>query len=144
MPFELKQGAVTEGLPTITLAGHPYLVPRLRLRERIAIARLAPKVKAISEKFPSKEALAAGAMIDLSEDDYLVMVDVAKHALAALYPSVTRDDLLNETIEFDELFAAYPVIVAQGMSRRASAADPEGEAKATSQTNSSGEGSSPT
>jgi len=50
MPFELKLGAVTEGLPVITLAGHTYCVPRLRLRERIAIAQLAPKVKALATR----------------------------------------------------------------------------------------------
>ena len=140
MPLSLKDGASIEGLPTITLAGKPYYVTRLRLRERIPIATLAKKVKAIVEKLPTKEALAGGAEIGLTDDDYLTLVEVIRLSLVALYPSVTTDDLLNEEVEFDELFAAYPTIIAQGTSRRA----PAGEATATSQTSVSGDGSSPT
>lgn len=139
MSLEIKAGAVTEGLPQIQLAGVPYFVAKLPLRARIAIATLAPKVKAILERFPSKEALEAGAVVNIPEEDYLLLVEIARHGLATLYPTITRDDLLNEPIDFDELFAAYPVIINQGMSRRARET---GEATATNP--STGEGSSPT
>lgn len=139
MVLKLKEGAETEGLPTINLAGLPYHVGSLRLRERIAVAALAPRVKAIVAKLPSAEEMKQGATATMSEDDYLILVDVIRHGLVKLYPAVTRDSLLDEQIDLNELFAAYPVIVAQGTSRRAST----GEAQATSPTPSSGEGSSP-
>lgn len=140
MPLEIKAGAETAGLPTIKLAGKDYYVDKLRLRERIEIAQRAEKVKETYEKFPSKEAIQAGASVKLTEDDYLNLVDVIRLGLVRLYPTVTREELLDEPIEFDELFEAYPVIIAQGISRRASSS---GEATAANQTASSGEGSSP-
>lgn len=136
MPLQLKEGEVTKDLPTITLADKPYYVARLRLRERIAIAQFVPKVRALLTKM---QGMIGGTIQDLSADDYLLMVDVTCLALKRLYPTITRDDLLDEEVEFDELFAAYPTIVKQGTSRRAS----EGEAEATSLTNTSGESSSP-
>ena len=139
MPLVLKEDADTEGLPTITLAGESYFVPRLRLRERIVISGLAPKVKAIADRV---KAIAAegGERLHLSEEEYDVLIEVVRLGLVKLYPSVTSEDLLDEPIDFEELFAAYPVIILQGSSRRAGA----GEGTATSQTPSSGEGSSPT
>ena len=77
----------------------------------------------------------------MSEEDYFVLVDVVRHGLAKLYPAVSREILLDQTIELSELFSAYPVIVAQGTSRRAATA--AGEATAANPMPSSGEGSSP-
>ena len=143
MPLKLKEGVPTDGLPTIKLAGEAYYVAKLRLRERIEIAQLAPKVKALYDKFPSQDEIKGGATVILSKDDFELLIDVVVLGLVRLYPDLVSDDLLDEPIEFDELFEAYPVIIAQGTSRRAGQAEQSGEAKATVKTDSSGEDSSP-
>jgi hypothetical protein len=143
MPFKLKDGAETEGLPTITLAGSAYFVARLPLRNRIKIAGLVPKVLLIQEHLLAALGLAAGATpdeikqaiaakpgvkVDIPEDSYVAMVDVVSQGLLPLYPGATRDELLDQPIDFEDLHAAWPIVVDQGASRR----PPEGEALATS------------
>lgn len=146
MPFKLREGAETEGLPTITLAGHAYFVPRLALRHRIAVALLLPKVLASLRELPKpeeiKDRILDGTLsLELSVESYGAMADVVSHGLIALYPEATREALLDQPIEFEELAAAWQVVVEQGKSRRHAA----GEALATnSSPRDSGESSSPT
>jgi hypothetical protein len=155
MPFKLKEGAETDGLPTITLAGEKYFVARLPLRHRIAVSKLLPKALAVGVRLREavgvaqdaapddvKRAIAAGrgASFEIAEEDYLAVVDIVSRGLLALYPGATREALLDEPIDTEELFAAWPIVVDQGASRRHAA----GEALATSSSPaSSGESSSP-
>lgn len=157
MALKLKDGADTVGLPAITLAGEQYFVPRLQLRHRIKVQLLLPRLRAISKlaidafgiaegdskedrERKIKQAVASGASFELAEDDYLALVDAASQGLLALYPGATREALLSEPIDFEELYAAWPVVVNQAASRRHAA----GEALATNNTpGNSGESSSP-
>jgi hypothetical protein len=132
MPFTLKEGAETSGLPTISLAGEAYFVARLPLRRTIAIAALMPKVT------PALQKVAAGAGDDA---DFAPMIEVVRQALLPLYPGLTSDELLDLPIDIGELDAALPVIVSQASSRRAV---PAGEAEATSGAPTTGENSSQT
>lgn len=139
MPFKLREGAETEGLPTITLAGEKYFIPRLELRHRITVALLLPKMRDISararatfgiseqataEEVKQQIAAAVGKTFEFSEDDYNAYLDIISAGLRGLYPSATREALLGEPIDFEELYVAWPVIVQQGASRR----PPAGEA----------------
>jgi hypothetical protein len=140
----MKQGADTDGLPAVTLAGESYFVARTPLRHRIAIALLQPKINALVQRFkaafPDPAAIAPGEGFDLGEDEFFAMVDVVSHGLVPLYPGATREALLDADIAFEELYAAWPVVAAQAASRRHAA----GEALATNITpGSSGESSSP-
>lgn len=132
MPFKLKDGAETDGLPSITLAGERYFVPRLALRHRMAVSLLQPKVNALiqrfREAFPDPEDIKPGVTFEFAEDDYLAMVDIVSHGIIGLYPDAKRDALLDQPIEFEELYAAWPIVVEQGASRR----PVTGEAVATS------------
>lgn len=126
-----KDGADTAGLPTITLAGEQYFVPRLTMRHRIAVSLLMQStVGPLIKRFPRLDDIKAGATFEFAEDEYLALIDVVSHGLLGLYPAATRDALLDMLIEFDELFAAWPVVLDQGMSRRHAA----GEALATGNT----------
>ena len=128
MPFKIKQDAETEGLPTITLGGRSYFVARLPLRHRINISLLMPRLQSFMKGFPKPEEIKAGAVFEFAEEHYRVLIDIVSNGLLKLYPAATRDALLDEEIEFEELFAAWPVVVQQAASRRAAA----GEAEATS------------
>ena len=139
MSLELKEGANTEGLPTISLGGTPYFIPRLSLRSRIAIATLLPKLNAVIKRMPTKDEIIAGVLPQINEGDFDALIDVVRHALSDLYPKATRDDILDIPMDVIELLNVTPVIIAQGSSRRVAA----GEALATGPSNSTGEGSSP-
>lgn len=128
-------------LPMITLAGDSYWIARLPLRHRIAVSLLMPKIKAIIERFPRPEDIKAGATVEISEDDYNVLIDLVSHGLRKLYPAATREALLDEPIAFEELFAAWPVIVQQAASRRPAAGEVEAP---VSSMNDTGASSSPT
>jgi hypothetical protein len=144
MPFALREGADTDGLPVITLAGEPYFVARLPLGNRIKVQLALPKVAAYQARLaPLIEDIKAGKVtqFELAEDEYLALVDIISNGLLPLYPTATRQAVLAQPIDFDELFAAWPVVVKQGASRSHAA----GEALATSNTpENSGTGSSPT
>jgi hypothetical protein len=140
MPFKIKDGASTEGLPTITLAGETYFVERLRLRYRINVSLLTPKLQAFLKEFPKPEDIKAGTTFEFAEEHFRVLLDIVSNGLLGLYPGATRDALLNEMIEFEELFAAWPVVLQQGASR----SPPAGEVLAASLTNTTGASSSPT
>lgn len=123
MRFELKAGAETEGLPTITLAGESYFIARQPLRHRIAAAMLLPKIRSIIGRLPKEDEVSADTVVTFDEADYMVLVDFVRHGLAPLYPDITREALLDAPIEFEELFAAWPVVLAQGASRRHAAGE---------------------
>jgi hypothetical protein len=141
MSLELKEGAETEGLPTITLDGEPYFVARLPLRSRIGITAVLPKIGEAIKKLPGIDAIQAGATVEFPEDVSLAFVDVIYFGLKPLYPKITREDVLDIPTDLLELMAAIPIIAAQGRSRRI----PAGEPQATSlSTNPTGAASSPT
>ena len=142
MSLALKEGADTSGLPTIMLAGKPYYVGRLLLREIIAVSVLMPKVNATLQNFPKTVDEAKGSPIFFDEADFDPLIDLARAGLRRLYPAVTRDDLLAMEIEIVELVAAVRVVVDQaGGPKKAADA---GELAATSDTSATGTSSSPT
>jgi hypothetical protein len=136
MSLELKSGAETAGLPTITLGGEAFYIARLPLRRILAIVGLLPKVNATLAKLPK---VLAGE-VEFGDSDYAPVLETVRQALLPLYPGATADDLLDRPIVLAEINAAIPVIVAQGSSGSA----PSGEALATGLSLPTGASSSPT
>lgn len=142
MSMAMKEGADTEGLPTIKLGSTEFFIAKPRLRNRIAMASLMGKVKAVSDRIA---ALGKDAVSSLEEADMMPIILVVRESLRPLYPDITTDDLLDSDAELDDFNEALGPIMQQATSRRA--AKP-GEAKATSKsqtssTNSDGADSSP-
>jgi hypothetical protein len=143
MSLELKEGAETTGLPTITLAGKPYYIARLVLREIIAVSVLMPKVSATLQKFPKTKEEIATATLTFEDGDFEPMIDLVRCGLRRLYPAVTREILLEMEIEIIELVTAVHVIVEQSGGKRTDA-DAGELAAANDSTSSTGASSSPT
>jgi hypothetical protein len=149
MPLVLKDGAETAGLPTIKLGGKDYFVARQRLRDIIVHTTMGPRIEAVMRKFHHNSDVAAArlkgdaaaAAMEVSDADIEPLITVVWQGLLPLYPSVTRDDLLDDEIDILDLFNALAVIQRQSTSRRASAA---GETEATGDPKApTGERSSP-
>jgi hypothetical protein len=128
MSLDLKPGAVTDGLPKITLGGAAYFVPRMTLRARIAVTSMMPKLTAVIKRLPTAEQLARGELPEFADGDFDPLLDMVRQALLPLYPSLTREDLLDQPIDLIDLMDAMPVITEQGRGRRSAS----GEQQATS------------
>lgn len=142
MALSLKEGVDTTDLPTITLAGKAYFVPRASLRTVLALVAIAPKADAAVAKLPTLAQINEPGFImpEFSETEFFPLVDAVRIALLPIYPTITREDLLAEDIDLDELIAARPVINKQSSSRRR-----PGEAEAAGpQAQPNGADSSPT
>lgn len=138
MGFDVKDGAETEGLPHIELGGRRFFVPRATLRQTIGLAAMMPKVNATLKKFPTEIGSEPPAF---EETDFDPLIEVIRRALSPLYPSLTKEDLLDSPIDIADLISAIPVISKQASSSRSAAA---GEAQAASiSTAPAGESSSP-
>jgi hypothetical protein len=102
----------------ITLAGEPYLVAPLPLRQVMAIRPLLGKAHA---------AIIAPAEA-WTEGDFLPVAQIVWRGLKRAYPSLTLDEFLDMPATVAEMISALPVVLRQAGARNIE----QGEAKAAS------------
>jgi hypothetical protein len=136
MALELKEGAETEGLPTITLGGKAYFVAPLLLRQKIANMPLVSRALGLARKFVELAAAVDDSRPapEFSEADFEPLIGFVVNGLRRLYPTVTRDDLLDSDLAPIELINAVPVIIAQSGGRKPGSAAASGELPVGEQT----------
>jgi hypothetical protein len=101
----------------VTLAGRPFYVPVLPLRQTIKIATLAPR-------------LGRDGTAEITEAQLLDVATIVHLALTRAYPALTFEAFLDLPITFEELWRSAPVILRQ---TRALTQEPAaGEASAAS------------
>ena len=98
----------------IALGGKEYHVAPLPLRQVLALADLESKI-------------GQGAS---ASERITPLIEIVRRALSKVYPQITDDDLLDDAITLDDLYAALPVIMQQAGAK--GVASVEGELKATS------------
>lgn len=121
MPFDLDPNVQEGECEKIALAGKPYLVAPLLLRQVLIIRPLLPKALA-AIKAPSEE---------WTEEQFLPVVQIVWRALMRAYVNLTFEELLDVPASTSDLIAAIPVIMVQ-MGAKAKGTSPEGEAPAAS------------
>lgn len=119
MPFDLDPNVNEGECEKVILAGKPYLVAPLSLRQVLAIRPLLGKAHA---------AIMAPAD-QWTEDDLLPAIQIIWRGLKRAYPALTLDEILDTPATVAEMIAALPVVLRQAGAKVAEAVS-EGEAPA--------------
>lgn len=118
MPIQINADVNEGDCETIMLAGKPYLVAPLPLRQVLAIRPLLGKAHA---------AITAPTEA-WTEDDLLPVAQIVWRGLRRTYPSLTLDELLDTPATVNELIAALPVVLRQAGARTLAETPAQGEA----------------
>lgn len=117
MPFNFNPDIPKADCRRIKLGGVDYFVPRLALREILAVMPLGK---------PASDAISASIAEGVDFERFAPVIEIIRLGLKRGY-AMTTDELLDQPITVAEMIAAVPVIFKQAGARD----DEPGEAGAT-------------